>query len=62
MLFIELMAGRHRGLPVAIDRAILLPHAYARFDQQGNAEDKDNAFDSAKLVFESVKTKVEKVA
>jgi hypothetical protein len=25
--------GRHRGLPVAIDRAILLPRVYARIDQ-----------------------------
>lgn len=31
-----LTSGRHRGLPVAIDRAILLPQAYTRFDRQSD--------------------------
>jgi hypothetical protein len=33
-MIVLMLRGRHRGLPVAIDRAILLPHAYARFDRR----------------------------
>lgn len=34
-----MLRGRHRGLPVAIARAVLLPHAYARFDRRSDEED-----------------------
>lgn len=38
-----MLRGRHRGLPVAIDRAVLLPHAYARFDRQAAEDNQDTA-------------------
>ena len=40
-MILVMLRGRHRGLPVAIDRAILLPHAYARFDRRATQEPED---------------------
>jgi len=41
IVIIIMVRGRHRGLPVAIDRAVLLPHEYARLrneEKKGNVE------------------------
>jgi Trk-type K+ transport system membrane component len=38
MLCLAMLRGRHRGLPVAIDRAIQLPH-----DVPGEMEEQDHA-------------------
>jgi len=46
-MILVMLRGRHRGLPVAIDRAILLPHAYARFDRRATQEPED--FDTTNL-------------
>ena len=34
-----MLRGRHRGLPVASDRAVLLPHEYKNVKKQENKED-----------------------
>ncbi|KAL7423539.1 hypothetical protein Q5752_001119 [Cryptotrichosporon argae] len=34
VVILVMLRGRHRGLPVAIDRAILLPQEYARIDRR----------------------------
>ena len=34
-----MLRGRHRGLPVAIDRAVLLPSEYKQYD---DCDDKDD--------------------
>ena len=46
-MILVMLRGRHRGLPVAIDRAILLPHAYARFDRRATQEPEN--FDITKM-------------
>jgi hypothetical protein len=33
-MILVMLRGRHRGLPVAIDRAIMLPREYARLDRR----------------------------
>ena len=35
-MILVMLRGRHRGLPVAIDRAVLIPHEYARIDNRTN--------------------------
>jgi hypothetical protein len=34
-----MLRGRHRGLPVAIDRAVVLPFEFKRDDRAGDVED-----------------------
>ena len=42
---VVMLRGRHRGLPVAIDRAIMLPHEFKKDDEgDGNNEDTDSTF------------------
>ena len=37
-LILLMIRGRHRGLPVAIDRAIMLPKVFARVGAAGEGE------------------------
>ena len=39
MLPLDRVRGRHRGLPVAVDRAIMLPHELMKLRQQQQAEE-----------------------
>jgi len=36
IMCLVMLRGRHRGLPVAIDRAVLLPFEYRQFPDGGN--------------------------
>lgn len=38
-MILVMLRGRHRGLPVAIDRAIMLPREYARLDRRSATVD-----------------------
>ncbi len=43
---VVMLRGRHRGLPVAIDRAIMLPHEFKKDDDgEGYNEDTDSTYD-----------------
>lgn len=39
IICLVMLRGRHRGLPVAIDRAVLLPSEFARPDPERNVKD-----------------------
>lgn len=44
-----MLRGRHRGLPIALDRAILLPHEFQlRSQQTQQQQNPDNSVDSEK--------------
>lgn len=47
---VVMLRGRHRGLPVAIDRAIMLPHEFKKdgeFDGDGDNGDADSTYDDS---------------
>ncbi|KAF8346023.1 cation transport protein-domain-containing protein [Amanita rubescens] len=45
IICVVMLRGRHRGLPVAIDRAVLLPSEYEEYDDSDN-EGSDNDIDN----------------
>ncbi|KAK8865627.1 hypothetical protein IAR55_000772 [Kwoniella newhampshirensis] len=47
IMILVMLRGRHRGLPVAIDRAILLPKEYARINNSANGLEKTTSRRSA---------------
>ena len=50
----RLIPGRHRGLPVAIDRAVLLPKEYSRIDRKSSEGAELNASEKPDIVNEKV--------
>jgi hypothetical protein len=41
IMCVVMLRGRHRGLPVAIDRAVMLPAEFRKDDQELTPEDED---------------------
>ena len=48
-----MLRGRHRGLPVAIDRAVLLPSEYKQYDDCDDCDDGAGDSDNGRPISEA---------